>query len=133
MYAIRSYYAAFPRQPRTLPEAAALGLLPLAIAEASEELAAMQVLSLDWSRPEKPLGGETDWAVQQRHHPLADKPGLYLHRIPTLRRLEADASGLTLGAALTVAELQANSLLAADWPELPHFLDRFASPGIRNT
>jgi xanthine dehydrogenase small subunit len=78
------------------------------------------------------LGGETDFAVRHPHDHLTGRPWLRLHRIPALREIVEQERAISVGAAVTVAELQASPVLADAWPELPGFLDRFGSPAVRN-
>lgn len=128
----------FPRRPLTLAEAAALGLLPRAVADAGASLTALPPVDLrvagglGGTVGAPMIGGETDWAVQ---HPYASAPAgaLRLHRVPELRGITPDGDWLAIGAAATVAEVRESPLVAAAWPALPEFLDLFASPGIRNS
>lgn len=130
----------FAREPMTLAQAAAMGLLPRAVADAGARLAPLAPESLDDGfagagdgvAPPQWAGGDTDWAVQNEHA-APNLPRPRLARIPQLRRIALDGDFLAVGAAVTIAELQANPQVAAAWPALPAFLEFFASPGIRNS
>lgn len=84
------------------------------------------------------VAGETDYTVQQAHAPhhstsSTTQPWLRLRQITAWQQIQADAQWLHLGAAVTVAQCQHEPLIAAEWPHLPGFLDRFASPSIRRS
>lgn len=123
--------ARFGRERRSLDTLATLGLLAPDVATAARHLP-----SPPPSPPLFPLppagirAGNTDRGVQHPHLP-AGQDLLELHRIPGLRRIDGDQDELRVGAAVTVAELQRHPLIRADWPALPAFLNRFASPSIR--
>ena len=76
------------------------------------------------------IAGDTDWSVQHPHR-VGGQSLLQLHHLPGLRRIEAAADGLRLGAAVTIEEFQRHPAIAANWPDLPHFLSFFASPAVR--
>lgn len=144
----------FAQRPHSLREAAALGLLLPEVAAAGEQLAAFAAqATVGTGLAEKlqqldalnrlelgglVVAGESDWSLQHAHRAdqakraLAAPHALQLHRVTELRRIRADADGLHIGAAVSVAELRSSPLIAADWPELPSFLEFFASPAIRN-
>jgi xanthine dehydrogenase small subunit len=118
----------FSRRPLALAEAATLGLLPRAVADAGATLTAPPPEAL---RPGDVVGGETDWAVQ---HPYTPAPAATrLHRVPELRGITVDGDWLAIGGAVTMGELHESELVAAAWPALPGFLTLFASPGIRSS
>ena len=124
----------FDRRPRTLDEAAGEGLLPGAVARAGSGLRPLPLES-----PPPPgqqgstrLGGETDHTVRHPHARATYGPWLRLHRLPALRGISEREPAITIGAAVTIAELQASPLVADAWPDLPAFLDRFGSPAIRH-
>jgi xanthine dehydrogenase small subunit len=76
------------------------------------------------------LAGSTDiglWVTKQMRQ-LGDL--LYIGNVEELKRIEADASMLTLGAAASLED--AYSALVADYPELAELARRFASLPIRN-
>jgi len=129
---------AHARRARTLGEAAELGLLPRAVADAvstgstGEAPGSTGVATGSTGVVGSTvLAGGTDWAVQHRHRAPTAAPLLRLHDDPALRAIAATPQTLRVGAAVTVAELQRSPALAADWPPLPGFLDLFGSPGIR--
>ena len=119
------------RRRRTLGEAAALGLLPVDVARAGSALRPLPLEQPTAMAPE-PLAGDTDLGVRHPHARSVHGPWLRLHRLPSLRRITADEDVISIGAAVTVAELRASPLIAAAWPGLPAFLDRFGSPAIRH-
>ncbi|MGB7963510.1 MAG: FAD binding domain-containing protein [Propionicimonas sp.] len=124
----------FDRRARTLDEAAEQGLLPEAVARAGTGL---RPLPLEPPLPPGEhgpirLGGETDHTVRHPHARARYGPWLRLHRLPALRGISEHETGITIGSAVTVAELQASPLIADAWPDLPAFLDRFGSPAIRH-
>jgi xanthine dehydrogenase small subunit len=83
--------------------------------------------------PENVIAGATDWTPAHRHRTRAGRAPLLLRRIPQLRSIGSTPDGgLAVGAAATVAELAESPLIVAHWPELPGYLDLFASPSIRN-
>ena len=120
--------AQFPRRSRTLAEAAAAGILPAGVADAAASLTPPPFEPL---RPGERVGGETEWSV--RHPYERSSATVHLHRIPELRTITPAPDHLALGAAVTIAELMASDLVAAEWPTLPSFLEFFASPGIRSS
>ncbi len=122
--------AQFPRRRLTLAEAASLGILPAAVAEAARALAPQHPEPLRPPGEETVVGGATDLAVQR---PQDTGPRLRAHRVPGLRGITLEGGHLRIGGAVTVAELQESPLVAAAWPALGPFLDQFASPGIRNS
>ncbi len=92
-----------------------------------------------WSRPCRPGSrgrrgwvGETDHTVRHPHARATYGPWLRLHRLPALRGISEREAAITIGATVTIAELQASPLVADAWPDLPAFLDRFGSPAIRH-
>ena len=120
--------AQFAPAPRTLAEAAALGIVPDAVARAG---ATLRPLRPDPPRPGAvAVGGHTDEALAHPAGPAASTPRR-LRRSPDLRGVTRDGDALVIGAATTVAEVQASQLVARAWPALPGFLDRFGSPAIR--
>lgn len=122
----------FPRQRRSLVEAAELGLLSPALAQAALAGPLVDAPAQPVSQSQAVVAGGTDWSVQRRHAAPGAAP-VHLQRRADLRRLEADADGFTLGAAITVAELLAAPALLECWPAIGEFLMLFASPAIRNS
>lgn len=123
--------ALVPQQPLTLAEASEAGLVRGDTAAAATALRPLPLESADARVAHALLAGDTDHAVRQAHEKTAHAPWLRLHRMPSLRALSARAGVITIGAAVTVAELQASAVIARAWPALPAFLDRFGSPAVR--
>lgn len=124
----------FEQRPRTLDEAAGLGLLPEVVAQAARGLRPLPLEPPPPPGQHGPtrLAGETDHSLRHPHARATYGPWLRLHRLPALRGIAEHETGITVGAAVTVAELQASPLVADAWPDLPAFLDRFGSPAIRH-
>jgi xanthine dehydrogenase small subunit len=79
------------------------------------------------------IAGATDWTPAHPHGPRAERTPLLLRRIPALRTIrETPDGGVAIGAAATVSELCGNPAVIRQWPELPGYLELFASPSIRN-
>jgi xanthine dehydrogenase small subunit len=77
------------------------------------------------------IAGATDEIPEHRHAPAAHRRPTLLRRVPSLCRIEVEPGGLRLGAAATVAEVQASPLVAGRWPGLAEHLERFGSPAVR--
>jgi xanthine dehydrogenase small subunit len=77
------------------------------------------------------LAGGTDvglWVTKQ----LRDLPPIvYLGAIESLQRVDADAHGLRIGAAVSLTD--AWDALVTRWPSLQEVADRFGSPPVRNS
>lgn len=127
MAAIRNH---LPSGPFSLDQAADLGLLPPAVAQAGHALRVPYGELLHFPEQEAVIAGDTDWSVQHPHR-VGGQSLLQLHHLPGLRRIEPAADGLRLGAAVTIEEFQRHPTIAANWPDLPHFLSFFASPAVR--
>lgn len=127
--AIEGLVEALPDAPMSLHDAARRGLLPKTVADAGDLLRPPPPES---SRPTRSVvGGNTDWSV--RHpHAAASAPRLRLHRQPGLRTIVEAGETISIGAAVSVAELQRDPVIGDAWPELPPFLNRFGSPAVRN-
>lgn len=106
-------------------------LLPDAVLRAGRALRPLEPLALDAVAATAPLGGNTDEGVR---HPHARAAGHHraLRRVPELRGISVADGALRLGAAVTIAELQADPAVARAWPPLAPHLERFGSPAIRN-
>ncbi|YAL83617.1 xanthine dehydrogenase small subunit [Dermacoccaceae bacterium W4C1] len=90
-----------------------------------------QALQVMQDEPEAvPVAGATDWGVEAnlrlRRVPLL----LAVDRVPEMRELSEDADGFTLGAALTLSELERR--LEGRIPLLGQLFPQFASRLIRN-
>jgi xanthine dehydrogenase small subunit len=121
-----------PRQRRTLAEAAEHGLLSSTLVNTAAVLPPADASPPPSTKMQNVVAGGTDWSVQRRHLAAGTVP-VQLHRRADLRRLVIDGDGFSIGAAVTVAELMAESALLACWPAIGDFLALFASPAIRNS
>ena len=122
----------FSSEPRSLAAAAHLGLVSEAVADAGAALRPLRPDD-DGSPPADRvlLGGETDFSVQHPH--ASEHRGvLRVHRIPALRGIAGAVDTIHIGAAVTVAELRADPMVAQAWPQLVPALERFGSPAIRH-
>jgi xanthine dehydrogenase small subunit len=112
----------------TLPD----GLRRRAMSELATK-AAPAVATLPGELPANVIAGATDWTPAHRHRTRAGRAPLLLDRIPHLRMIAPSPDGgLAVGAAATVAQLEGSALVREQWPELPGYLELFASPAIRN-
>lgn len=120
-----------------LPALADRGLLSPAVAQAGQRLQPHPSIPAPTHGAAPActiVAGETDHTVQQAHHRANTvKPWLRLQQIVEWQQIQADRHWLHLGAAVTIAQCQHEPLIAAEWPNLPVFLDRFASPSIRRS
>ncbi len=77
------------------------------------------------------LAGGTDvglWVTKQ----LRDLPPIvYLGAVQSLQRIDTDAQGLRIGAAVSLTD--AWQALVTHWPSLQEVADRFGSPPVRNS
>ena len=120
----------FPAGRLTLPQAVAAGLLPAAVAAAASQLPEAAEEAVHFPEREAVIAGDTDWSVQHPHR-VGGQALLQLQHLPALRRIVVTDTGVTLGAAVTIQEFQQHPSIAADWPQLPAFLNYFASPAVR--
>lgn len=121
------------RRERTLAEAAESGLLsaPVAAASAGLETLAGEKHSTT-GIPHRLRAGNTDLGVQHAHQEYDAAASIRLHRVPSLRTITLHEGYVSVGAAVTVAELRQDETLNEEWPLLGHFLNQFASPSIRH-
>ena len=123
----------FIRRERSLDEAAEPGLLPATVAAASaglKPLAEQKQPTIE-NQP-RFRAGNTDLGVQHAHQAYDATASLGLHRVPSLRAITLHEGYVSVGAAVTVAELRQDETLNEEWPLLGHFLNQFASPSIRH-
>lgn len=80
----------------------------------------------------KILAGGTDLMVDLRAGDLHPKYLLDVSRLAELRRIESGEDKLTVGAAVTISELQTSDLIARHAPTLRGAAEKFASQQIRN-
>lgn len=117
---------------RTLDDARAAGLLAPGVAAIGDLLPVAAPMTLRDALDRGALAGATEWVPRHPHAPHRRSAPVLLRRVPELARITAEQDGLCIGAAITVAELRTNPQVAAHWPALPGFLERFASPSIRH-
>jgi carbon-monoxide dehydrogenase medium subunit len=79
----------------------------------------------------RPLAGGTDLLVQLHSGRRAVERVVDLKRIPELRRIEADAEGFRIGAAVTGAELGEHPALRAAWPGVVEAAELIGSTQIQ--
>jgi len=79
----------------------------------------------------RPLGGGTDLVVNIRRGIVAPQILVDLTRIAELRRIRADADGIEIGAAVTLAELAAHPDVARHYPVLAQAAASIAGPTQR--
>ncbi|MEM9177519.1 MAG: FAD binding domain-containing protein, partial [Myxococcota bacterium] len=77
------------------------------------------------------LSGGTDLLVQMRLGAGAPPLFVDVKRIPRLRGVELDASGLRIGAAVPAAEIYENEAIRARWPGLAEATDLIGSTQIQ--
>jgi 4-hydroxybenzoyl-CoA reductase subunit beta len=78
------------------------------------------------------LGGGTDLIVNLRRGIIAPTVLIDVNGVAELRTLAADAHGLTLGAAVTLAELARDSRVIASYPAVAQAALSIAGPTQRN-
>lgn len=79
----------------------------------------------------RPLAGGTDLLVQLHSGRRAVERVVDLKRIPELRRIEPDAGGFRIGAAVTGAELGEHPALRAAWPGVVEAAELIGSTQIQ--
>jgi CO/xanthine dehydrogenase FAD-binding subunit len=80
----------------------------------------------------KILAGGTDIIVDLRSGELKTKHLLDVSRLDDLKKIEVFDGKLSIGAAVTIAELLESETIAASTPALRRAADKFASKQIRN-
>jgi CO/xanthine dehydrogenase FAD-binding subunit len=80
----------------------------------------------------KILAGGTDVMVDLRSGALSTRHLLDVSRLDDLKKIEVRGGKLSIGAAVTIAELLESETIAASAPALRKAADKFASKQIRN-
>lgn len=89
------------------------------------------VLALLRAEPDARLiAGATDWGVEVNLRAARAPLAIAIERLPELRGLHVTETGIEIGAALTIAEIERG--LAGRVPLLDQLAPQFASPLIRN-
>jgi 4-hydroxybenzoyl-CoA reductase subunit beta len=78
------------------------------------------------------LGGGTDLVVNIRRGIVSPAVLIDLNRVPELRTIAADAGGIAIGAAVTLAELAAHPQVIAHYPVLAQAAGSIAGPTHRH-
>ena len=121
----------FPTLARTLAEAAELGLVSRPVAQAGQDLPQLPAEDASDLAAVRFVAGNTDAALHQVGAGDPRRP-LRLRYLPGLRGITEDADTISIGAAVTIAELAVNPLVRRAWPGLVDALELFGSPAIRN-
>jgi 4-hydroxybenzoyl-CoA reductase subunit beta len=79
----------------------------------------------------RPLGGGTDLTVNIRRGIVAPKVLIEMNKIAELRAVKADASGIEVGAAVTIAELSQHPDVVKHYPVLAQAAHQIAGPTHR--
>jgi 4-hydroxybenzoyl-CoA reductase subunit beta len=78
------------------------------------------------------LGGGTDLVVNIRRGIVSPAALIDINKVPELRTITADAHGLAIGAAVTLAELAAHPQVVAHYPVLAQAAGSIAGPTHRH-
>ena len=92
---------------------------------------ASSLLSDDWSET-KMIAGGTDLLGELKEYIETPKKVVNLKSIPGLDEIKADASGLTIGALVTLADIAAHATIQHHYTVLAEAAESVASPQIRN-
>jgi 4-hydroxybenzoyl-CoA reductase subunit beta len=79
----------------------------------------------------RPLGGGTDLTVNIRRGIVAPKVLIEMNKITELRTIKADASGIEVGAAVTLAELSQHPDVLKHYPVVAQAAHQIAGPTHR--
>ncbi len=99
--------------------------------EAPETLDAAVALLAGESGVAKVLAGGTDLLVQLRSGMLEPALVVDIKRIPETRRIDAEAGGFRIGAAVTGAEMGEHEELVAAWPGVVEAMELIGSTQIQ--
>jgi 4-hydroxybenzoyl-CoA reductase subunit beta len=80
----------------------------------------------------KPLGGGTDLVVNIRRGIVAPAVLIDMNRVPELHAIKADATGLEIGASVTLTQLAEHAGVIAHYPVLAQAAAHIAGPTHRN-
>jgi len=78
------------------------------------------------------LAGGTDVMIDMRAGSLQSRYLLDISRLPALREIEIRDTGLTIGAAVTISEINTSEIIGRYAPALQKAADRFAGRQVRN-
>jgi CO/xanthine dehydrogenase FAD-binding subunit len=78
------------------------------------------------------LAGGTDVMIDMRSGTLQSQYLLDISRLPALREIEIRDTGLTIGAAVTISEINTSEIIGRHAPVLQKAADKFASRQVRN-
>ena len=92
---------------------------------------ASSLLGEDWDET-KIIAGGTDLLGELKEYIETPKKVVNLKTIPGLNEINADSSGLTIGALVTLAEIAAHPTIQKHYTVLAEAADSVASPQIRN-
>src|SRR6476619_2093143 len=79
-----------------------------------------------------PLGGGTDLVVNIRRGIVAPPVLIDMNRVPELHAIKADASGLALGASVTLTRFAEHPAVSEHYPVVAQAAARIAGPTQRN-
>jgi xanthine dehydrogenase YagS FAD-binding subunit len=100
-------------------------------ASARSKQQAAELLGAKWGDAEV-LAGGSDLLALMKDDVVRPRRLVDIKEIPEMRGIRAAGAGVSLGALVTLAELQDDSRLRQRYPALAHALDDAASPQIRN-
>ncbi|HEX9148356.1 MAG TPA: FAD binding domain-containing protein [Thermoanaerobaculia bacterium] len=100
-------------------------------ASARSKQQAAELLGAKWGDAEV-LAGGSDLLALMKDDVVRPRRLVDIKEIPEMRGIRAAGAGFSLGALVTLAELQDDSRLRQRYPALAHALDDAASPQIRN-
>jgi CO/xanthine dehydrogenase FAD-binding subunit len=92
--------------------------------------------ALDFIKKQAPdttiLAGGTDVMIDMRSGTMQSKYLLDISRLPAMREIEVRENELTIGASVTISELNASDTIGRHAPALQKAADRFAGRQVRN-
>jgi CO/xanthine dehydrogenase FAD-binding subunit len=92
--------------------------------------------ALDFIKKQAPdttiLAGGTDVMIDMRSGTMQSKYLLDISRLPAMREIEVRENELTIGASVTINELNASDTIGRHAPALQKAADRFAGRQVRN-
>jgi 4-hydroxybenzoyl-CoA reductase subunit beta len=78
------------------------------------------------------VAGGTDLYPNMKRRQQTPKTVIGLSRIPALRRLRMGASGLSVGAAVPLSEIETHRRVRRAYPGLVHAIEEISTPPLRN-
>ncbi|HEX6887845.1 MAG TPA: FAD binding domain-containing protein [Candidatus Nanopelagicales bacterium] len=105
-------------------------LLPPGVLAKSASLAPLPRVPWEQARGSW-LAGGTDELPEHLHRAASHRRTTWLRRVEGLGAIAVGTHGIVLGAATTIAELQASPAVAERWPALVAHLELFGSPAVR--